>query len=287
MNVYVITGMSGAGKSMVAKQFEDMGFFCVDNLPPALIPKFVETCMQSGGKMENIALVTDVRGGELLNELMPSLDAVQELGHTYSILFLEASDNVLIKRFKESRRTHPLTPQGRILAGITEERIIMSPIKKNATHIIDTSDFSTKRLKQEISRIVGEKINIPGIVINVISFGFKYGLPMDADMIFDVRFIPNPFYVQGLKTLTGKNSKVSDYVFSFEETTLFMEKITTLLTFLIPFYIKEGKSQLVVGIGCTGGKHRSVAMAIELFDRLEALDNHVTVEHRDIEKDVS
>ena len=287
MRVYIITGMSGAGKSMVVKQFEDMGFFCVDNLPPSLIPKFVEICMQSGGKMDDIALVTDIRGGALLSELMPSLDAVKAMGLAYTILFLEASDSTLVKRFKESRRTHPLAPQGRLLAGISEERQILESIKRNATYIVDTSSFSTRRLKEEISRIVGEEKEFPGIMINVITFGFKNGLPMDCDLIFDVRFLPNPFYIHELKQLTGINAKVSAYVFGFEEAQVFMDKLMDMIRFLIPCYKQEGRSQLVIGIGCTGGKHRSVAMAIDLSERLEECGNRVILEHRDIEKDVS
>ena len=286
MRVYIITGMSGAGKSMVVKQFEDMGFYCVDNLPPALIPKFVEICLQSDGKMDDIALVTDIRGGELLNDLMPSLDAIKNMGLVYTILFLEAWDSTLIKRFKESRRMHPLAPQGRLIAGISEEREILESIKRNATYIIDTSNFSTRRLKEEIARIATEEKEFPGIVIDIISFGFKYGLPMDCDLIFDLRFLPNPFYVQELKQLTGKNAKVSGYVFGFEEATTFMTKLMDLLRFLIPCYKSEGRSQLVIGIGCTGGKHRSVAMAIELYEQLEKNGNRVIIEHRDIERDV-
>jgi UPF0042 nucleotide-binding protein len=285
MIVYVITGMSGAGKSMVAKQFEDMGFFCVDNLPPSLIPTFVEICRQSNGKMENIALVTDIRGGELLNELMPSLDAVKTMGISYKILFLEASDSALVKRFKESRRTHPLAPQGRITAGIGEERGILESIKSNATYIIDTSNFKASRLREEISKLVGDAASFPGIVVNVLTFGFKYGLPVDSDLVFDVRFTPNPFYVPELKRLTGRSSPVSEYVFSFVETRVFMDKLADMLAFLIPHYKREGKSQLEIGIGCTGGKHRSVAIGIELKAKLDAQGHRVTIEHRDIDRD--
>jgi UPF0042 nucleotide-binding protein len=279
--------MSGAGKSMVAKQFEDMGFFCVDNLPPSLIPKFVEICRQSNGKMENIAMVTDIRGGVLLNELIPSLDAIKQMGVAFKILFLEASDSVLVKRFKESRRTHPLAPQGRITVGIGEERGILQSIKCNATYIIDTSNFKASRLREEISKLIGEDASFPGIVINVLTFGFKYGLPVDSDLVFDVRFTPNPFYIPELKRLTGKSSLVADYVFGFEETVAFLDKLLDLLAFLIPYYKREGKSQLEIGIGCTGGKHRSVAIGIELKARLDAAGHRVTIEHRDIDKDMS
>ncbi|MDR3122066.1 MAG: RNase adapter RapZ [Clostridiales bacterium] len=285
MKVYVITGMSGAGKSMVVKQFEDMGFFCVDNLPPSLIPTIVEICRQTGGKMDNLALVTDIRGGVLLNELMPSLEALRQMGISCQILFLEASDKTLVKRFKESRRTHPLAPEGRIMAGIGEERQILEPIKSNATYVVDTSNFKTAQLREEIAKIVGDDAKFSGIVINVLTFGFKYGLPMDTDLVFDVRFTPNPFYVPELKEMTGLSAKVAEYVFGFPETVTFVDKLTELLAFLIPFYKREGKSQLEIGIGCTGGKHRSVAVGAELRRRLESLGNRVLIEHRDIDRD--
>jgi len=284
MKVYVITGMSGAGKSMAVKQFEDMGFFCVDNLPPSLIPKFVEICMQSAGKMENIALVTDIRGGVLLNELIPSLDEIKTMGIMFKIIFLEASDEVLVKRFKESRRAHPLTQYGRILSGIAEERDILSRIKSISTYILDTSKFSARQLKDEIIRLVGEEVDFTGMAINIMSFGFKHGVPLDCDLVFDVRFLPNPFYVQELKKLTGRNKKVADYVFGFEETGVFMDKLFSMLEFLIPFYKREGKSQLVVALGCTGGKHRSVSMAVDLAGRFSDSGQRVFVEHRDIDR---
>ena len=277
--------MSGAGKSLVIKQFEDMGFYCVDNLPPSLMPKIIEICLQAGGMMDNLALGMDVRGGVLLNELIPGLGELDRMGITYKILYMEASDRVLVKRYKESRHTHPLARDGRILDGITEERASLERIKGIATWIIDTSSFRAYQLREEISRLVGEEAEFPGIVINIISFGFKYGLPMDADLVFDVRFTPNPFYIPELKELTGISPKVSSYVFSFSETNAFMDQLSDLLTMLIPFYRREGKSQLVIGIGCTGGKHRSVAIGAELKHRLDTHGNRVVLDHRDIEKD--
>jgi UPF0042 nucleotide-binding protein len=279
--------MSGAGKSMAAKQLEDLGFFCVDNLPPSLIPKFVEICMHSSGKMNNIALVTDIRGGVLLNELVPSLDELNTMGVASKIVFLEASDEALVNRFKESRRTHPLTQHGRIQSGITEERKILSPIKSIATYIVDTTKFSSRRLKDEIVQLVSEDIDFSGLAINIMSFGFKYGVPLDCDMIFDVRFVPNPFYIPELKKLTGKNPLVANYVYDFEETGVFMDKLLSMLEYLIPFYEREGKSQLVVALGCTGGKHRSVAMAEDLTRKLEELGMRVFVEHRDIDRSIN
>ena len=286
MVVYIITGMSGAGKSMAAKQLEDLGFFCVDNLPPSLIPTFVGICMHGPEQMEKIALVTDIRGGALLNELIPSLDEIKAMGVEYKAIFLEASDEALVKRFKESRRTHPLTLQGRILSGIAEERKILAPIKNIATCIVDTSKFSSRQLKDEIIKLVSEEAECAGFAINIISFGFKHGVPLDCDLIFDVRFVPNPFYIPELRKMTGKNPKVSGYVYGFEETGKFMDKLFSMLDFLTPFYIREGKTQLVVAMGCTGGRHRSVAMAIDIAKRLTASGHKVFIEHRDIRKSI-
>ena len=284
MLIYVITGMSGAGKSLVVKQFEDMGYFCVDNLPPSLMPKIIEICVQAGGRMDKLALVMDIRGGILLNELIPGLEQLERMGTTYKILFLEASDRTLVKRYKESRRTHPLAPEGRILEGIAKERESLESIKHIATWIIDTSSFKTAQLREEVYRLVKGEEGFPGIVIHILSFGFKYGIPMDTDLIFDVRFTPNPFYVTDLKPLSGLSADVFEYVFSFSEAVAFMDKLFDMLVFLIPYYRREGKSQLEIGIGCTGGMHRSVAMSVELKRRLEEHGNRVILEHRDMER---
>lgn len=286
MKFIVITGISGAGKSLAAKYFEDMGFFCVDNLPPALIPKFAEICSQSGGKMDRIALVIDIRGGELLNDLFPGLNSLKDLGFTYEILFLEASDAMLIKRYKETRRSHPLAPEGRLLQGINEERKVLEKIKQKASYVIDTSNLAPRQLKDEIARIAaGGENTFKGLIISIISFGFKYGIPIDCDLVFDVRFIPNPYYIESMKRLTGRNEIVKEYVFKFKETNVFMEKLIDLLDFLIPNYIKEGKSQLVIGIGCTGGRHRSVVIADNLEKILLEKQHRTVIEHRDINKD--
>jgi UPF0042 nucleotide-binding protein len=285
MRFIIITGISGAGKSLVAKQLEDMGFFCVDNLPPALIPKFAEISSQSGGKMENIALVIDIRGGELFNDLFPGLNALIELGFSYEILFMEASDEVLIKRYKESRRMHPLAPEGRVIKGINEERRLLNKIKDKAHYVVDTSNLTPRQLKEKIFHIVGEGNNLRGMIINIISFGFKYGIPIDCDLVFDVRFIPNPYYIDSMRKLTGKNEVVRNYVLSMKETVGFLSKLTDMLDFLIPNYVKEGKSQLVIGIGCTGGRHRSVAIADSLYKILAEKNNKVIIDHRDIDKD--
>lgn len=286
MKFIVITGISGAGKSLVAKYFEDSGYFCVDNLPPQLIPKIAEICSQEGSKTSKVALVIDVRGGELLNDLFPNLAALKNAGHSYEILFLEASDKTLIKRYKESRRMHPLAPEGKLLKGIQDERLLLQKIKENADHVIDTSNLIPRQLKEEIENIIGGGNASKKLIINVVSFGFKYGIPIDCDNVFDVRFIPNPYYIETMKKLTGKNEMVKNYVMNMPETGEFMHKLIDMLEFLIPNYIKEGKSQLIIGIGCTGGRHRSVAIGDELCRRLAENGHRVAVEHRDIEKDV-
>jgi UPF0042 nucleotide-binding protein len=285
MRFLIITGVSGAGKSLVVKYLEDLGFFCVDNLPPVLIPKFAEICVQSRGKINKIALVIDIRGGELFNALFPELNALKEAGLSYEILFLEASDKVLIKRFKESRRIHPLAPEGRLIKGINQERELLSEIKRIATYIVDTSNLTPRQLKEEISNIFVEGKKFDGMIINIISFGFKYGIPIDCDLVFDVRFIPNPYYIDSMKRQTGKNDAVREYVLGFNETIVFLSKLYDMLEFLLPSYVKEGKSQLVVGIGCTGGRHRSVAISEALYAHLSGKEHRVVIEHRDIEKD--
>jgi len=285
MRFIVITGISGAGKSLVANYLEDLGFFCVDNLPPSLIPKFAEVCFQSRGKMDKVALVIDIRGGELFNDLFPALETLREGGFNYEILFMEASDNVLIKRYKESRRTHPLAPEGRLIKGINEEREMLKKVKEKADHIIDTSNLTPRQLREEIVRIIDEEKTYIGIIINIMSFGFKYGIPIDCDLVFDVRFIPNPYYINSMKKLTGRSEIVKNYVLKFEETNRFLDKLTDMLDFLIPNYVKEGKASLVIGIGCTGGRHRSVVIADELYQRLIEKQHSVIIDHRDIEKD--
>ena len=284
MKLYVITGMSGAGKSLVLKQFEDVGYFCVDNLPPSLMTKIIDICIQSGGRMDNLALGMDIRGGALLDELIPGLNELGVMGVDYKILFLEASDKTLIQRYKETRRIHPLMPEGRVQDGIARERVSLESIKNIATWIIDTTSLKPAQLREEVIRIAGNAGGFPGIIINILTFGYKYGIPMDADLLFDVRFTPNPFYEPSLKEMTGLNAKVSDYVFGFGETRAFMERLTDMLIFLIPYYRREGKSQLEIGIGCTGGQHRSVAIGAELKRRLEADGNRVIIEHRDIDR---
>jgi len=285
MRFIVITGISGAGKSLVANYLEDAGFYCIDNLPPLLIPKIAEICSQSYRKMDKIALVIDIRGGELLNDLFPALDALKKDGHTYEILFMEASDNVVIKRYKESRRSHPLDHEGSLKKAIAAERRVLEKIKDHANYVIDTSNLTPKQMKEAITGIIVNSEEFGGLIINIISFGFKYGIPIECDLVFDVRFIPNPYYIESMKKHTGKHEDVRNYVLGMPETREFNDKLNALLDFLIPNYVKEGKSQLVIGIGCTGGRHRSVVIADELMKTLTEKKHRVVIEHRDIDKD--
>jgi UPF0042 nucleotide-binding protein len=282
----VVTGLSGAGKSQTIRCLEDFGYFCVDNLPPALIPKFAEICFQTEGKIEKIAVVVDIRGGILFEDLFQSLKILGNMGYGYDILYLDASDDVLVKRYKESRRSHPLARNGRIINGIHEERNILLDVKALATHIIDTSNLSTRQLREELNKIyvVGEKFD--SMIITVISFGFKYGIPIDADLVFDVRFLPNPYYIEELKKHSGNEEKVKEYVMKWDEATAFLEKINDLLEFLIPNYIKEGKSQMVIAIGCTGGRHRSVVIANAIYENLKRNNHAALINHRDITEDL-
>ncbi len=277
----IITGLSGAGKSEAVRAFEDMGFFCVDNLPPTLIPKFAELVAQSEGKTNKIALVVDIRSREFFDSLSAALDALEEMGVTYEILFLEASDEVLVRRFKETRRRHPLSAEGGVLEGIEEERHRLEEIRGRATRIIDTSAIPPKQLRERIMNVFARTPQRERIDVAVVAFGFKYGIPMDADLVFDVRFLPNPHYVESLRPLTGEAEPVREYVFQSPVTRRFLQKLFDFMAFLLPHYVKEGKTQLVVGIGCTGGRHRSIAIADRLAGFLRERGYNVTVEYRD------
>ncbi len=277
----IITGLSGAGKSEAVRAFEDLGFFCVDNLPPMLIPKFAELAAQSEGKIDKIALVVDIRSREFFDKLFTALDALEVMGVEYEILFLEASDEALVRRFKETRRRHPLSSEGGIIEGISEERRKVGEVREKATRIIDTSNITPKQLRE---RIVASFVKLSpkkGIDVIVMSFGFKHGIPIDADLVFDVRFLPNPYYVDALRPLTGESEAVREYVFRSRVTGVFLHKLFDLMTFLLPQYTKEGKAQLIIGIGCTGGRHRSVAIANRLTGFLREQGYSVTAEHRD------
>lgn len=288
MRFVIVTGLSGAGKNNAIRSLEDLGYFCVDNLPPTLISKFAEACHKTDGRIDKIALVIDIRGGEFFDELFQNLTYLKTQGFKYEILYLEANDEVLVKRYKESRRKHPLALDGRTMAGITQERNKLKLIKDRADHIIDTSYLSLRELREEINTIFGEKNQIENdFMITVLSFGFKYGIPLDSDLVFDVRFLPNPFYISELKHFSGKDEPVREYVLGHKETISFVEKLEDMLNFLIPNYIKEGKKQLVIAIGCTGGRHRSVAIANEIYKRLKEKDHKLSIEHRDINEDAN
>ncbi|HHV46000.1 MAG TPA: RNase adapter RapZ [Tissierellia bacterium] len=281
MEFVIITGMSGAGKSQAMKAMEDIGYYCMDNLPPALLGKFAQLCHQSKRKIEKVAIVADIRGGIFFEDLFKGLDDLEKEGITYKILFLDASDEVLIKRYKELRRPHPLNMNGSIVDGIIEERKLLQNVKNRADYVIDTSRLTIGMLKEEIAKIFLKGLELEKLTISVVSFGFKHGILLDADLIFDARFISNPYYVPELRDLTGEDEKVREYVFKWEQTNIFVDKVVDLLEFLIPNYIKEGKTRLVVGIGCTGGRHRSVAIAKEIARRLEANGHRAIASHRD------
>lgn len=284
MEFLVITGMSGAGKSQAMKVMEDMGYYCMDNLPPQLLPNFAELCYESKKTIDKVAVVVDIRGGEFFNSLFKSLDDLAKKGIGYKILFLDASDNVLIKRYKELRRPHPLTPEGSIIDGINQERKMLMELKDRAYYIIDTSKLTIGMLKEEIYKIFLEGGEKRRLTISITSFGFKNGMLMDGDLIFDVRFLPNPYYIPELKETSGVNEDVKNYVFKWPQTNIFISKVVDMLEFLIPFYIDEGKTQLVVGIGCTGGFHRSVAIANKIGDILSANGHRTIINHRDINR---
>ncbi|WP_155477401.1 RNase adapter RapZ [Heliobacterium mobile] len=285
IQMVIITGLSGAGKTHAVRALEDLGFFCVDNLPPNLLPKFGELIVQSKGKINKVALVIDIRGGEFFGTLSDGLHNLGAQGIECEILFLEASDETLIRRYKESRRRHPLSDSSRIFDGIKLERQMLTDLRGQANKIIDTTDLSSQQLKAQVIELFGKDEQSKRMRITVMSFGYKYGTPRDADLLMDVRFLPNPFYDPNLRPLTGNDEPVQEFVLSSPTTRLFLRKYYSLLRFLIPHYIKEGKTHLVIGIGCTGGKHRSVTLANRLAAALAKQEYAVTVKHRDIEKD--
>ncbi|MEC9488356.1 MAG: RNase adapter RapZ [Halanaerobium sp.] len=280
----IITGMSGAGKTQALKIIEDMGYFCIDNLPPALISKFGQLIGHSGEKLQRVAVVIDIRGRGFFDHLVQELEGLEREGLNYQILFLEASDQTLVRRYKETRRRHPLATEGGIMEAIEQERVQLQEIRGMANKIIDTSQMSPRELKEELKKSFVPAGDAPQINISVISFGFKYGIPIDADLVFDVRFLPNPHYVQKLKPLTGRDQSVQDYVFKWPKTQEFKNKFFSLIDFLVPQYIQEGKSHLTIAIGCTGGQHRSVALAIKLGERLRSRGYQVIIDHRDLKK---
>nr|WP_297938504.1 RNase adapter RapZ [uncultured Lachnoclostridium sp.] len=286
MRFVIVTGMSGAGKSSVLKMLEDAGYFCVDNLPIPLIPKLSHFIVYEEQTVTKAALGIDIRNGQALEELDDVLNQLNEYEVVPEILFLDSTTEVLVKRYKETRRNHPLVSEGRVDKGIEIERDRLQFIKKRATYIIDTSHMLIRELKTEIDKIFVQGEHYNNFFISVVSFGFKYGILSDADLVFDVRFLPNPFYIPELKKKTGKDEVVYNYVMDSEAADEFLDKLEDMLKFLIPNYIAEGKNQLVIGIGCTGGKHRSVTIARAITERLSKLEYGVKIEHRDVEKDV-
>lgn len=280
----IITGMSGAGKSSALKTLEDNDYFCVDNLPIELILKFAElTFRTKNSDARNVALGIDIRSGQALKELDHVLDKMRKLHYDYEILFINANDDVLIKRFKETRRAHPLTHEGRVDEGIIKERKQLEFLRKQADYIIDTSTLLNRELRMEIEKILVGNKEYKNLFVTILSFGFKYGIPVDADLIFDVRFMPNPYYIEKLKYKTGNDDVVKQFVMDSEVSRKFLDKLYDMIKFLIPNYVKEGKNQLVIGVGCTGGKHRSVTVANELYDKLSEDKNlGIKVAHRDI-----
>lgn len=284
MRFVIVTGMSGAGKSSALKMLEDYNYFCVDNLPIPLVKKFTRLIMQ--GKQAKVALGIDIRSGQALKELELVLWDIGNMGLKYEILFLDCSTDVLVKRYKETRRVHPLSRGGRIEKGIEMERERLEFLRRKADIIIDTSHLLVRDLKAQITKIYVDEGSFSNFYITVLSFGFKYGIPTDSDLVFDVRFLPNPYYVQELKQLNGNDTRVSSFVMKSEKAVQFLDKLEDILLFLIPNYIAEGKNQLVISIGCTGGKHRSVTLANELAKRLSKTEYGLKVEHRDITKDM-
>ena len=286
MRFVIVTGMSGAGKSTALNFLEDSGYYCADNLPVPLISKFVELLMLPDNEIEKAALGVDVRTGHSFDELGEVLDGLKDMGVTYEVLFLESSDDVLIKRYKETRRIHPLAGDGRVDVGIAREREALKPVKQRADYIFDTSQTLTRELKASLDKIFINNKDYKNLFVTIVSFGFKYGIPIDADLVFDVRFLPNPYYFEELKHLNGNDREVRDYVMSFKEADEFLDKLEDMLYFLLPNYIIEGKNQLVIAIGCTGGKHRSVTLANALYERMSRHEDYgFKIEHRDIEKD--
>ena len=283
MRFVIVTGMSGAGKLTAQKMLEDLGYYCVDNLPVPLISKFVELILEPNREITKVVLGIDVRADQSFDEVQEALDDLKKKNFPYEILFMDSSDETLQKRYKESRRMHPLSPEGKVIDGIKKERKILKKIKSEADYVIDTSKLLTRDLKQELENIFVKNENYNSLIVNIESFGFKYGLPADVDLVFDVRFLPNPYYIEELKTKTGNDKEVRDYVMSFEETKVFLKKLKDMLLFLIPNYVKEGKNQLVIGIGCTGGKHRSVTLANALYEELKGQGSFgLKLDHRDL-----
>ena len=285
MEILIISGLSGAGKSRVAAVLEDMDFYCVDNMPVALMPKFAELCLATRGRYERVALVSDVRAIENINELFVALGEIRDMGCGHRILFVEAGIDTIVKRYKETRRRHPLDPDGcELEKAVRREISIMAPLREQADIIIDTTELTLGKLQRRLFAIFNKNQEEKPMNVNVLSFGYKYGIPIEADLVFDVRFLPNPFYVTDLRDMSGLDEPVSAFVFGFDESKEFFKKLSELLEFLLPYYVEEGKRHLVIGIGCTGGHHRSVAVAKALTEFLTERGYPSESIHRDIDK---
>ena len=283
MEFIIISGMSGAGKSKAASFLEDIGFYVVDNMPAPLIPKFAELCMAGPGRYDRVALVTDIRGGQTFDGLFDALNELHDMGCDYKILFMEAGVESIIKRYKETRRIHPLAGSSRTLdEAVRQERTVLAPVRQRAEYIIDTSNLSTAKLRGEVLRLFGDGTAAPAMSVSVISFGYKYGIPLEADLVFDVRFLPNPFYIAELRPQTGLDEGVYNFVFGYQQTKDFMAHLEGLIGFLLPQYEAEGKTVLVIGIGCTGGQHRSVAVTRALAGFIKRKGYAATENHRDM-----
>ncbi|MBQ8830658.1 MAG: RNase adapter RapZ [Oscillospiraceae bacterium] len=285
MDIIIVSGLSGAGKSRAAAVLEDLGYYCVDNIPVSMMPKFVELCLATSGRYERVALVSDVRAITDFRELFIALDDISDLGCKYSILFMEAKTETIVKRYKETRRKHPLDPDGHdLLAAVEKEREYMAPIKNRADHVIDTTNLTLGKLQRTLYQNFVATTSDSPMTVTCMSFGYKNGVPIEADLVFDVRFLPNPFYVPELKERTGLDSDVSEYIFKHEVSNIFADKIKDLMSFLLPQYIEEGKHNLVVAFGCTGGHHRSVALAAKIGEAVSNMGYTVEYRHRDIEE---
>lgn len=284
MEFVIITGLSGAGKSQASKFLEDAGFYTVDNIPPEFMPRFAEFCIHANGRYDRVALVSDVRSGDRFDPLLGALDELEEMNCSYQLLFMEADLPTIIKRYKETRRLHPLAGQGGSLEEAAKrERELLRPVRERATHVLDTTPFvSTNMLRSALEKLFGSDKLQTALSVNVMSFGYKYGLPLEADLVLDMRFLPNPYYVSELKSQTGKDAGVRDYLWSFEETNVFLEKLDHLLTFLLPQYAETDKRTLTLAVGCTGGRHRSVAIASHLAELIREKGYHVSEYHRDM-----
>ncbi|WP_138295313.1 MULTISPECIES: RNase adapter RapZ [unclassified Clostridium] len=285
MHLVIVTGLSGAGKTQALRYLEDMDYFCVDNLPTQLLPKFAEVGQAAG--LDRVAVVMDVRSGNLMGDLYEVLYSLKDYGCTYEIVFFEADEDVLIKRYKETRRAHPLQKQGELVnQAIEQERRMLSPLRDNANRIVDTSNYTLKELRSSLERIFGQKAGAGQLAVTVMSFGFKYGVPQEADLIFDVRFLSNPFYIDSLRAHTGREKAVREYVMDLPMTKPFLDKYIEILRMVMPGYVNEGKNQLVIAIGCTGGQHRSVVIAEAIYAALKEDGALVSITHRDMGNDM-